>query len=69
MKPSFIKANHFISITSSGGYIGRLWWTNTGIDPDWPHWGDTGLIPDTILGAWAGSVWCVRAIINRTFVP
>ena len=29
----------FMAITSTGGYIGRIFWNNSGIHPDFPRWG------------------------------
>ena len=57
----------FMAITSTGGYIGRVIWHNTGIYPDHPHWGSVGLMPVTILGSWAGSIPTIRQIINWRF--
>lgn len=54
---------HFISITSSGGYIGRFAWHNTGVHPDLPHWGVWIWIRSTTV-AWAGTLWPTRMITN-----
>lgn len=61
------KPNEFIAITSTGGYIGRIYWNNTGIHPDFDHWGVCMWMPATTLGAWAGSLWPIRQIINWRF--
>jgi hypothetical protein len=29
----------FMAITSTGGYIGRIYWQNSGVHPDFEHWG------------------------------
>ncbi len=52
--------NHFISITSNGGYIGRWVWCNTGSIGAALKWGSCGLFPITTSGAWAGSTPFVR---------
>lgn len=61
-------SNHFISINSNGGYIGRYYWANTDFhhpDPDFRQgWGQMYCMPITknILGSqWAGSIWVLRA--------
>lgn len=45
-------SNHFIRITSNGGYIGRWCWCNTGA-PGADGWGS---------GAWAGSIPIIRLL-------
>lgn len=60
-------SNPFISITSTGGYIGRFFWQNSGVHPDFPHWGHCAFFPVTIVGAWAGLAWPIRQIINWRF--
>jgi hypothetical protein len=62
----------FMAITSTGGYIGRWYWTNTGIHPDFPHWGSVNVIPRPVLpndgwGAWAGLFPVISQIINWRF--
>jgi hypothetical protein len=57
-----MKQNESISITSNGGYIGRLVWWNTGTAGCAKHFGDYSLFPVTILGAWAGSIPVVRLL-------
>lgn len=62
----------FASITSTGGYIGRLYWTNSEIHPDFPRWGSIHAIPDPVLhndvwGVWAGLFPVIRQIINWKF--
>lgn len=54
-------SNHFIRITSNGGYIGRWCWCNTGA-PGADGWGSCSPLPVTILGAWAGSIPIVRLL-------
>jgi hypothetical protein len=55
--------NDFIRITSSGGYIGRLLWCNTGSSAA-DGWGSCSFLPTTILGAWAGSIPLVRKLVT-----
>jgi hypothetical protein len=55
--------NHFIAITSNGGYIGRICWCNTGA-PGADGWGSCSTMPLTILGAWAGSIPFVRYLVK-----
>jgi hypothetical protein len=62
----------FMAITSTGGYIGRWYWYNTGIHPDLPHWGAIEAIPDSTLPnsswpVWAGKWPAVRQVINWRF--
>lgn len=62
----------FMAITSTGGYIGRWFWNNTGIHPDFPHWGTVQAIPDSHLtgdpwGVWAGMFPVIQQIINWRF--
>ena len=61
----------FMAITSTGGYIGRIFWTNSGVHPDFPQWGSIRLIPTSILsvtfGVWAGTFPVIRQIINWRF--
>lgn len=55
--------NHFIAITSNGGYIGRIVWCNTGaLGAD--GWGSCSAMPLTIFGAWAGSIPFVRYLVR-----
>jgi hypothetical protein len=59
--------NHFICITSSGGYIGRFAWWNGGSPMSYytDGWGDVAFFPATIeLGAWAGSIPLVRRMVT-----
>jgi len=53
----------FMAITSTGGYIGRIFWNNSGVHPDFPRWGICGLMPTT----WAGSISIIQQIINWRF--
>jgi len=61
----------FMAITSTGGYIGRIFWNNSGIHPDFPHWGEVHFIPNPVLrdpfGVWAGLFGVVAQIINWRF--
>ena len=61
----------FMAITSTGGYIGRIYWTNSGIHPDFPYWGEIYAIPDPVIGGswtvWAGLYGVVAQIINWRF--
>jgi hypothetical protein len=61
----------FMAITSTGGYVGRFYWTNSGIHPDSPRWGSVHFIPNSILhdpfGSWAGIFPVIRQIINWRF--
>lgn len=62
----------FMAITSTGGYIGRLFWANTGIHSDMPYWGEVHMIPVPNLpgdpwGTWAGLFPVIRQIINWRF--
>lgn len=61
----------FMAITATGGYIGRIFWTNSGVHPDFPQWGSIHLIPAPILGdpfgVWAGTFPVIRQIINWRF--
>jgi hypothetical protein len=57
--------NDFICITSSGGYIGRFAWCNTGSSAAAAYgWGSVVFFPVTILGAWAGSIPLVRRMVT-----
>jgi hypothetical protein len=55
--------NDFIGITSSGGYIGRLVWANTGSSFA-QGWGSCGFYPVTVLGAWAEAIPLVRKLVT-----
>jgi hypothetical protein len=55
--------NAFIRITSSGGYIGRFMWCNTGSSGA-DGWGNCAFFPTTTLGAWAGSIPLVRKLVT-----
>jgi len=62
----------FMATTSTGGYIGRWYWTNTGVHPDFPHWGSVSIIPRPALpddnwGVWAGLFPVISQIINWRF--
>ena len=62
----------FMAITSTGGYIGRWYWTNTGVHPDFPHWGSVNVIPKPALpddnwSVWAGLFPVISQIINWRF--
>jgi hypothetical protein len=56
--------NHFISITSNGGYIGRIAWTNTGTEAASSHWGEYIFLRTTNVldSCWWGDSWVIRAI-------
>ena len=54
--------NHFISITSNGGYIGRWAWCNAGTNGSNAGKGVCLLMPVTDHGGWAGSIPVVRAL-------
>ena len=61
-----------MAITSTGGYIGRWFWNNSGIHPDFPRWGSINSIPDPVLlgghsTVWAGLFPVIRQIINWRF--
>ncbi len=64
-----------MAITSTGGYIGRWFWTNSGVHPDFPRWGSAHFMPTPVIagdsfGCWAGLFPVVRQIINwRFFEP
>ena len=62
----------FIAITSTGGYIGRWYWMDTGVRPDFPYWGQVYAMPDSKLhgdpwGVWAGLFPIIRQCINWRF--
>ena len=62
----------FMAITSTGGYIGRIYWTNSGIHPDFDRWGGVCFMPNPVLprdtwGCWAGLFPVIRQIINWRF--
>ena len=61
----------FMAITSTGGYIGRIYWTNSGVHPDFEQWGSVQFISDGTLrwgpSCWAGSISAIRQIINWRF--
>jgi hypothetical protein len=56
--------NHFISITSNGGYIGRIAWTNTGVLPAPDHWGGYVVlsVKNIMDSGWWGDCWVMRAL-------
>lgn len=61
-----------MAITSTGGYIGRIYWTNSGIHPDFPRWGSVHVLPDHMgIGSpwavWAGLFGVIARIINWRF--
>ena len=62
-----------MAITSTGGYIGRWVWNNSGVHPDFPRWGTVNAIPDPVLpeletwGVWAGMFPVIKQIINWRF--
>lgn len=55
-------SNHFIRITSNGGYVGRWVWFNAGTNGSVAGKGLCFPLPVTLLGAWAGSIPTVRAL-------
>ena len=62
----------FMAITSTGGYIGRIFWQNSGVHPDFPRWGEVHAIPDPAIrtdawGVWAGLFPVIAQIINWRF--
>ena len=61
----------FVAITSTGGYIGRIYWENSGIHPDFPRWGSVRFlsnhVPHFLSDAWAGSYWAISQIVNWRF--
>ena len=62
----------FLAITSTGGYIGRIYWQNSGVHPDLSRWGCVQAISDPVLpgdrwGVWAGLFPVIRQIINWRF--
>ena len=61
----------FMAITSTGGYIGRIYWQNSGVHPDFEQWGSVQFISDGTLrwgpSCWAGSISAIRQIINWRF--
>jgi hypothetical protein len=65
--------NHppFMAITSTGGYIGRVYWTNSGVHPEMPRWGSNVFIRqgalDNGMSAWASEVPIFRRVINWRF--
>jgi hypothetical protein len=60
-----------MAITSTGGYIGRIFWSNSGVHPDFPRWGEINFIPSPVLhcpfGVWAGTFPIIRQIVNWRF--
>ena len=69
--PQTMTETTFMAITSTGGYIGRIYWTNSGVHPDFEHWGSVQFISDGTLrwgpSCWAGSISAIRQIINWRF--
>ena len=62
----------FMAITSTGGYIGRIFWQNSGVHPDMPRWGEVHSIPNPVIatdawGVWAGTFSVIQQIINWRF--
>ena len=62
----------FIAITSTGGYIGRIFWQNSGVHPGFPRWGEVHSIPRPAIttdewGVWAGTFPVIQQIINWRF--
>lgn len=57
--------NHFLHVTSNGGYIGRIIWCNSE-DPDTPDgfWGSVALMPSNRWGVLAGSIPLVRYMLR-----
>jgi hypothetical protein len=61
-----------MAITSTGGYIGRFFWQNSGVHPDFPRWGSVHAIPAPSIrtdawGMWAGLFPVIAQIINWRF--
>lgn len=57
--------NHFLAITSEGGYFGRLYWGNTNSTGSPGQWGSIHWLsshPD--LPGWAGSIGLVRYLLK-----
>lgn len=61
----------FMAITSTGGYIGRIFWTNSGVHPDFPRWGSVHSIPGPVLdgpwSVWAGLYGVISQVVNWRF--
>jgi hypothetical protein len=61
----------FMAITSTGGYIGRIYWENSGIHPDFPRWGSVHFlsnhVPHFLSDAWAGSCRVILQVVNWRF--
>lgn len=61
----------FMAITSTGGYVGRIFWTNSGVHPGFPRWGSCNLVPRSPItdafSVWAGDFAVIRQIINWRF--
>lgn len=62
----------FMAITSTGGYIGRWYWNNSGVHPDLPRWGSINAIPNPVLpndnwSVWAGLFPVISQIVNWRF--
>jgi hypothetical protein len=62
----------FMAITSTGGYIGRIFWQNSGVHPDFPRWGEVHAIPNLAIctdawSVWAGTFPVIQQIINWRF--
>lgn len=61
-----------MAITSTGGYIGSWYWVNTGVHPDFAHWGKVQCLGTPALvrdgwTLWAGDLWVIKQIINWRF--
>jgi hypothetical protein len=61
-----------MAITSTGGYIGRIFWINSAVHPDFPLWGEVHTIPNSLFanepwGVWAGLFPVIQQIINWRF--
>jgi hypothetical protein len=60
-----------MAITSTGGYIGRIFWTNSGVHPAFPRWGSVCSIPNPVIDptwpVWAGLYGVIAQVVNRRF--
>lgn len=51
--------NTFLHVDSRGGHLGRLVWTNSIDDPEFPFWGRLFLFP-TVFAYWPGNAIAFR---------
>ena len=59
----------FMAITSTGGYIGRIYWHNSAIHRDFPRWGKIYTVSHFVgqRYMWAGLFPMISQIINWRF--